>query len=75
MCRVDVRGNINTKIEYDPNQVPVIPAPELRGIDMSSLSFQLVNQENELVDTRGEYWSVIFEIHYDMPIQSRAVDI
>lgn len=67
LCRIDIRGNINTKLEYDPNQAPVIPAPGLRGTRLSSLTFQLVNQNNELVDTRGEYWSLVFEIHYDMP--------
>lgn len=70
MCRIDVKGNINTKLEYDPNQVAVIPAPRLRNCSLSQLTFQLVNQNGELVDTRGEYWSVLFEIHFDVPLEA-----
>jgi len=67
MARIDVDVPVNSKINYDPRQVPVIPAPELRGIDLSSMTFQLTNQNDELVDTRGERWSVVFEIHFDIP--------
>lgn len=70
MCRIDVRGNINSKIDYDPNQVPIIPAPRLRNCSLSELTFQLVNQNGELVDTRGEYWSVLFELHFDVPLEA-----
>jgi len=67
MARIDVDVPVNSKINYDPRQVPIIPAPELKGIDLSTLTFQLTNQNDELVNTRGEKWSVIFEIHYDLP--------
>ena len=66
LAEVDVDVSVNSKIVYDPRQIPIIPAPELRGVDLSSLTFQLVNQNNQLVDTRGEYWRILFEIHYDV---------
>jgi len=70
MARVDVDVPVNSKINYDPRQVPIIPAPELAGIDLSSLTFELTNQDDELVNTRGERWSMVFEIHYDLPDMS-----
>lgn len=70
LARIDINVSVNSKIVYDPRQVPEIPAPELRGIDLSTLSFQLTNQLNELVDTRGENYNITFEIHYDLPVQN-----
>jgi len=67
MCKIDVDVDINRKITYDPSQIAIIPAPELPGIDLSNLTFQLTNQKDELVDTRGEHWNLTFEIHYDVP--------
>lgn len=67
MVKIDINADINTKITYDPNQIPFIPADELAGIDLSSIAFDLVDQNRELVDTRGETYTILFEIHYRVP--------
>jgi hypothetical protein len=43
---------------------PRIPCPELIGMTKKSLRFWLTNQNNELVPTSGNNWSVSYEIHY-----------
>lgn len=64
IAKIDIDAQVNNKINYNPNQTPSIPANELAGIDLSNITFELTNQNNELVDMRGEHWSIIFEIQY-----------
>lgn len=70
LAKIDVDVDVNSKIIYDPNQTALIPAEEIKGIDLSSLTFQLTDQNDELVDTRGEDFSITFEIQYDLPPQN-----
>lgn len=71
LAKIDVDVGVNKKIIYDPRQTITIPAPELPGIDLSAIEFTLLNQNNIRVDTKGENWTVTFEIHYDLVIPVR----
>lgn len=68
LVKIDAKAEVNSKIVYDPRQTVTIPAPELKGIDLSKMTFELCDQTGTLVDTRGENFSVLFEIHYDIAI-------
>lgn len=65
IARIPINVPPNSQIQYDPRQTYKISANELAGINLSALTFNLTDDSGRFVDTRGEYWSVMFTIHYE----------
>lgn len=68
MARVPIDVSPGSLINYDPRQSYAISANELAGGDFTRLTFQLLDNSFNMVNTLGEYWSVLFEITYEIPI-------
>jgi hypothetical protein len=66
IARVPINVSPNSQIQYDPRQTYRIPANELAGCDYSNLTFRLTDDKGLPVDTRTEYWSCLFIIHYEV---------
>jgi len=66
IARVLINGPPNSQITYDPQQTYKIPAPELRGSNFTTITFTLTDDNNVPINTRGEAWSVLFVVHYEV---------
>lgn len=64
---VPINVNAGSQISYEPQNLQIIPAPNLIGQSLRELHFWLTDDVNQFVDTLGEAWSVRFNIHYTMP--------
>lgn len=67
IARVLIDNTPNTQITYDPRQTYKIACPDLKGSNFNQLIFSLTDDQNRLVNTAGEYWSVLFTLHYEVP--------
>lgn len=66
IARVLINVAPNSQILYDPQNAYKISANELAGIDLTTLNFVLTDDQNRNVETQGEFWSMIFYIHYEV---------
>jgi hypothetical protein len=54
-------------INYEPQNLQRIPAPNLINQSLRELNFWLTDNQNQFVDTLGEFWSCRLNIHYIVP--------
>jgi hypothetical protein len=55
-----------SQIVSAPFNIPEIPAPELAGSDRKNIRFWLTDNNNNLVNTRSEFFSLRLIIHYSL---------
>lgn len=55
----------NSQITYDPRQTYKIPCNEIHGGDFTSISFILTDNNDNIINTKGELWSVLFMLHFE----------
>lgn len=58
-----------SQILSTPFNPPEIPTPELIGESRKRVSFRLTDQNNNQVNTQGEFFTARLVIHYSIPIQ------
>ncbi len=59
----------NSQIAFDPRQTYKIPCNEISGGDFTQISFILADNNDNIIDTRGEKWSVLFQLHYQVHVK------
>ncbi len=58
-------------IAYEPQNLQKIPCPNLINQSLRELHFWLTDDQNQFVDTLGEFWSVRLNIHYLEDIENK----
>ncbi len=66
IARIPISVPPNSLIPYDPNQSYKIPCNEIRGGDFTRLTVTLTDNNDTIVNTRDELWSVLFMLHYEI---------
>lgn len=66
IARVLIDVAPNSQINYDPRQTYLINVDSIAGNVFHALTFNLLDDKGNLVNTRGEEWSVLFTIRYNL---------
>lgn len=66
IARVLIDVPPNSQINYDPRQTYLINVDSIAGNILHALTFNLLDDKGNLVNTRGEEWSVLFTIRYKL---------
>lgn len=64
IATIPITAPPGSQINFDPRQLTWIPAPELRGVSRSRLTFQLGNQDLEATPTAGELYTFVVQIRW-----------
>ena len=49
-------------VVFSPKNMLEVPAPNLAGASITNVTFALVNQNNEDLDTFNEQWQLVIEV-------------
>lgn len=64
--QVPITVSAGSQISYEPQNLQIIPCPNLVGQSLREVHYWLTDDQNRFVDTLGEFWSVRLNIHYKM---------
>ena len=67
LLQVPIDVSAGSQISYEPQNLQSLPAPNLIGQSLRELHVWLTDDQNNFVDTLGEFWSIRLNIHYLMP--------
>lgn len=66
ICKIPITAKPGSQITYNPFNATIIDMNNLKGVKRTQIRFQLLDDSGNTVDTRGEYFSVLLKISYDM---------
>ncbi len=64
IVKVPINVGVGEQIRYEPTKSIKIDASELSGVNLTKLTFQLTDNKNRSVPTRGQFFSIQLTIQY-----------
>ena len=65
IATIPLNADVGSQIQYAPFNPSKLSADHLKGTMINSLNFRLTNENDQNIDTMGEYWAVKLKIEYD----------
>ena len=71
LCKIQINVSPGSQILYNPYNPAKIQVPDMIGAIRSTLRMWITDQNNNRIDTNGEYWSARLVLRYQMPYYLR----
>ena len=75
IARIPVNDLPGSQIFYQPNVPVEVGADNMIGQTIQSVNFSLYDSNLNLVDTRGEYWSLTLHVHYKLLLSTEKLPL
>lgn len=71
LCKIQINVSPGSQILYNPYNPAKIQVPDMIGAIRSTLRMWITDQNNNRINTNGEYWSARLVLRYQMPYYLR----